>query len=155
MAELAREIRALMIPAGGVRLLLPNATVAEVIAYTGPEVIAGAPQWLLGRIAWRGWNVPLISFVRLSGLGGDDGETRSAKIAVLKALNGDPKLPFMATLASGFPRLMTITQDMLVPSGDERQRMAGVLTEALVRDAAAIIPDLSAIEDLLTEAIAT
>jgi len=45
-----REIRGLMIPVTGTKVLLPNATVAEVITYSVPEKIAGAPPWLLGRL---------------------------------------------------------------------------------------------------------
>ena len=38
----SREIRGLMIPVSGGRVLLPNATVAEVITYSVPEKIANA-----------------------------------------------------------------------------------------------------------------
>jgi iron complex outermembrane receptor protein len=48
MAELPREIRGVMVPVTEGRLLLPNATVAEVISYTKPEPVSGAPTWLLG-----------------------------------------------------------------------------------------------------------
>ncbi|MEO8459490.1 MAG: chemotaxis protein CheW [Dokdonella sp.] len=153
MSELAREIRALMIPVTNGRLLLPNATVAEVIAYATPEDVADAPVWLLGRIVWRGWSLPLVSFSRLAGLG-EEVPSSTAKVAVLKALNGDAKLPFMAVLTQGFPRLITVTQDMLVPSGDENRQASGVLAEVLIRDDAAIIPDLGTIEDMITEALA-
>ena len=44
-----REIRGLMIPVTGTKVLLPNATVAEVITYSVPEKIPNAPIWLLGR----------------------------------------------------------------------------------------------------------
>ena len=43
MADLPREIRGVMIPVTGGRVLLPNATVAEVITYAEPERIANAP----------------------------------------------------------------------------------------------------------------
>ena len=45
MSDLPREIRGVMIPVTGGRVLLPNATVAEVITYTAPEKIEGAPAW--------------------------------------------------------------------------------------------------------------
>ena len=63
----SREIRGLMIPVTGTRVLLPNATVAEVITYSVPEKIADAPAWLLGRLSWRGWRLPLFSFSMLTG----------------------------------------------------------------------------------------
>ena len=53
MPDLPREIRGVMIPVTGGRVLLPNATVAEVITYAQPERIANAPHWLLGQYADR------------------------------------------------------------------------------------------------------
>ena len=148
MAELPREIRGLMIPVVNGRLLLPNATVAEVMTYSAPEHQGNAPDWLLGMVTWRGWRLPLISFSRIAGIG-----RTNTKIAVLKALGGDPKLPFIAVLTQGFPRLATVTPESLVPADDDGQRAMGVLAEVLVRDDRAIIPDLAGIEAMVLTAL--
>lgn len=149
----SREIRGVMIPVSGARVLLPNATVAEVITYSVPEKIENAPSWLLGRLTWRGWRLPLFSFAMLTGAA--EGEPVSnAKVAVLKALSGNAKMPFIAMLAQGFPRLTTITPDLLIPSGDEGERPPGVHTQVLVRDDQALIPNLGQIENLVAEALA-
>jgi chemosensory pili system protein ChpC len=149
----SREIRGVMIPVSGARVLLPNATVAEVITYSIPEKIANAPPWLLGRLSWRGWRLPLFSFSMLTGAA--EGESVSnAKVAVLKALSGDAKMPFIAMLAQGFPRLTTITPDLLIPTGDEGELPAGVHAQVLVRDDQAVIPNLEQIETLVAEALA-
>ncbi|MGA9333149.1 MAG: chemotaxis protein CheW [Rudaea sp.] len=154
MAEsIINEIRGLMIPVTGGRVLLPNATVAEVITYSIPEKIPNAPEWLLGRLSWRGWRLPLFSFAMLSGASKKESYT-NAKVAVLKALGGNSKLPFMALLAQGFPRLTTITPDLLIPTGDENEHPPGVNAQVLVRDDQAVIPDLGHIEQLVSEAMA-
>jgi chemosensory pili system protein ChpC len=106
MAELPREIRGVMVPVTDGRVLLPNATVAEVISYAQPEQIPGAPSWLLGRLAWRGWRLPLFSLPMLTGQLKEESRT-NARVAVLKAIGGHAGLPFMALLAQGFPRLTT------------------------------------------------
>jgi chemosensory pili system protein ChpC len=154
MADItSREIRGLMIPVTGTKVLLPNATVAEVITYSAPEKIPNAPAWLLGRLSWRGWRLPLFSFSMLSG--GSGAETVSnAKVAVLKALSGNAKMPFVAMLAQGFPRLTTITPDLLIPTGDESELQPGVHAKVLVRDDHAVIPNLDQIELLVAEALA-
>lgn len=149
----SREIRGLMIPVTGGRVLLPNATVAEVITYSNPEKIANAPDWLLGRLSWRGWRLPLFSFSMLSGSTNKESYT-NAKVAVLKALGGNAKLPFLAMLAQGFPRLTTITPDLLIPTGDESEHPLGVQAQVLVRDDQAVIPNLGQIESLVTQAVA-
>jgi chemosensory pili system protein ChpC len=153
MIELPREIRGVMVPVTDGRVLLPNATVAEVISYTQPEQIANAPAWLLGRLSWRGWRLPLFSFPML--IGRLDDESRSnARVAVLKALGGNSAMPFIALLAQGFPRLTTITQDSLIPTSDEHQHAPGIRAEVLVRDDRAIIPDLDVIEHMVARALA-
>lgn len=152
MSELSREIRGVMIPVTGGRILLPNATVAEVITYATPEKIPNAPHWLLGRLSWRGWRLPLFSFSMLSG-GAKEESLSNAKVAVLKALGGNAKMPFLAMLAQGFPRLTTVTPDLLIPTGDESEHPPGVHAHVLVRDDQAVIPNLGQIESLVAEAM--
>lgn len=152
MSELSREIRGVMIPVTGGRILLPNATVAEVITYSTPEKIPNAPLWLLGRLSWRGWRLPLFSFSMLSGAVKEE-SLSNAKVAVLKALGGHAKMPFLAMLAQGFPRLTTVTPDLLIPTGDESEHPPGVHAHVLVRDDQAVIPNLGQIEALVAEAM--
>lgn len=152
MAENSHEIRGVMIPVTAGRVLLPNATVAEVITYSVPEKVPDAPEWLLGRLAWRGWRLPLFSFAMLTGSATAENYT-NAKVAVLKALGGNARLPFVAMLAQGFPRLTTITPDLLIPSGDDAEFPPGVRAQVMVRDDEAVIPDLGVIENLVAEAI--
>lgn len=145
---LPREIRCVLIPVGNLRLLLPNATVAEVISHSDAEAVAGAPDWLLGRIAWRGWRVPLVSFTRLAGAEEGDAEL-SVRIAVFKALGGNPRLPFVAMVTQGFPRLTTLNAELIIPTHDGNPLPAGVRAQVLVRDDVAVIPDLEWIESEL------
>src|SRR3546814_647719 len=62
-----QDIRGVLIQVGGARLLLPNATISEVLSYADPEPVEHAPEWLLGRIRGRGWQMPLCSFSILAG----------------------------------------------------------------------------------------
>ena len=94
-----------------------------MLSYADPEPVENAPAWLLGRIRWRGWQLPLVSFARLSGIADEQGGLGS-KVVVLKALGGDAKLPHFALLTQGFPRLVTVSRDALVVDG-QRRRSAG------------------------------
>jgi chemosensory pili system protein ChpC len=145
---LPREIRCVLVPVGQLRLLLPNATVAEVITLPTPEPVEGAPDWLLGRIAWRGWRVPLVSFTKLAGAPEGDAEL-AVRVAVLKALGNNPKLPFIAVVTQGFPRLTTLNAELIIPTHDGAPLPAGVKAQVLVRDDIAVIPDLEGIEEEL------
>lgn len=147
------DIRGVLIGVTGARLLLPNASVAEVITYSLPEPVPNAPEWLYGRIRWRGWRLPLVSFAKLAGLARGESEL-GAKVVVLKALGGNPRQPYFAMLTQGFPRLVTVSAEQLFEvAGDGAEQPTGVLQSVMLRDDEAMIPDLAAIEAMVVEAL--
>ena len=150
--ETAHDIRGVLIQISGARLLLPNATIAEVLSYADPEPVANAPEWLLGRMRWRGWQLPLIAFARLSGIAAEKGGLGS-KVIVLKALGGDPKFPYFAVLTQGFPRLVTVSRDSVVEDDIAGELPTGVQARVLLNEDPALLPDLARIEGLIVEAL--
>ncbi len=151
-APLPHEIRGVMLPVTGGRLLVPNTTMAEVITYAHPSPIAGAPPWLLGRLAWRGWGLPVLAFSALAGTA-DNESTENTRVAILKALNGHPRLPYFGVLTQGFPRLTLISEDMLGADEDAGAPPIGVREQVRVHGEPAWIPDLAAVENLIVEVL--
>lgn len=147
------DIRGVLIQIAGARLLLPNATIAEVLSFADPEPVENSPDWLLGRIRWRGWQLPLIAFSRLSGIAEEKGGLGS-KVIVLKALGGNSQAPFFALLTQGFPRLVTVSRDALVAEETDEPLPLGVRTRVLLNEDAALLPDLEQIEMLIGQALA-
>ncbi len=148
MAQLAADIRGVMIPLTDAKILLPNASVSEVITYGDPQPVADAPEWVLGTITWRGWRIPLLSFSLMAGQAASE-NTSGAKVAILKALGGSASMPYMALLAQGFPRLTTITEENLLLEGNQEDLPEGVSHVVSVNDEAAFVPDLDGIEERL------
>jgi len=148
--SLPREIRCVLIPSANIRLLLPNAAVAEVITLAGVEPVDNAPEWLVGRIAWRGWKIPLVSFDHVASPDAD-APALATRVAVIKAVGNHPDMPYLATLTHGFPRLTTLNAELLLPTHDGHELPFGVKARVLVRDDTAIIPDLEQMEDALLE----
>ncbi len=146
------DIRGVMIGVTGARLLLPNASVAEVITFALPEAVPNTPDWLIGRIRWRGWRVPLISFARMANLAEKEGEL-GAKVVVLKALGGNQRYSYFAILTQGFPRLVTVSESQLEQDEDADRRPEGTLMSVKLRDEHAFIPDLGRIESLIVLAL--
>jgi chemosensory pili system protein ChpC len=153
MASSNDEIRGVLVQVGEERLLLPNATVAEVLARVPVESIADAPAWLPGQILWHGWQVPLVSFARLTGHG-QETVVASSKIVVLKALGGGEAMPYFALLTQSFPRLISVPRDGLLADATEEELPAGVQMRVLLGDEAALLPDLGSIEAMISEALA-
>jgi chemosensory pili system protein ChpC len=148
----SHDIRGVLIQVAGARLLLPNATIAEVLSFADPDPVDNAPHWLLGRIRWRGWQLPLISFARLSGIAEERGGLGS-KVIVLKALGGNAKSPFFAVLTQGFPRLVTVSRSALAAEEDGASLPPGVLARVMLNEDAALLPDLEQLESLIGEAL--
>lgn len=147
------DIRGVLIQLAGARLLLPNATIAEVLSYAPPEPVEAAPAWLLGKIRWRGWQLPLVAFAELAGVGKEPAGLGS-KVVVLKALGGNAKAPYFAILSQGFPRLVTVSEQGLVADTDSTGLPLGVHSRVIMNEDTAFVPDLGAVEALITHALA-
>ena len=147
-----RDIRGVLITVNQGRLLLPNASVAEVITFSDPEPVENAPAWMLGQIRWRGWRLPLLSFSRFAGWSNEEGQI-GAKVVVLKALGGNPKLPYFAVLSQGFPRLVTVSRSALAESPTPNELPVGIHSMVMLNDDAAAVPDLMGLEALIDKAL--
>ncbi len=148
-----QEIRGVLIQVEGARLLLPNATISEVLSYATPDPVDNAPDWLLGRIRWRGWQLPLVSFARLTATAEEEGDTRS-KVIILKALGGNSRAPYFALLTQGFPRLVTVSRERLAFDADAQSGLPeAVQASVTLNDETAWVPDLVRIETAINEAL--
>ncbi|ALJ29036.1 MULTISPECIES: chemotaxis protein CheW [Stenotrophomonas] len=146
------EVRGVLIQAGAERVLLPNATVAEMMSRVAVQPIEGAPDWLAGYIAWQGWEVPLLSYARFNG--GDEPVSASNKVVVLKALGGNPEMPYFALLTQSFPQLIAVPRDGLLADASEESLPQGVHMRVLLGEQSALLPDLDAIESAVVAALA-
>jgi len=147
------EIRGVLIQAGEERVLLPNATVAEVMSRVPVEPLSDKPRWLVGQIGWHGWKVPLLSFARFSGMGEEQAAVNN-KIVVLKALGGNADLPYFALLTASFPQLISVPRDGLLADASEETLPQGVHMRVLLGEQSALLPDLDVIESTLAQAMA-
>ena len=154
MSDSDSIIRGVLIQVADAKLLLPNATIAEVLSYAPPEPIDDAPDWLLGRMRWRGWQLPLVAFSRFSGIASDEQGGLGSKVIVLKALGGDAKRPFFAVLTQGFPRLVTVTDTALESNTSDEMVPEGVLAKVRLNEDDALVPDLATLETRIGEALA-
>lgn len=146
------DIRGVLISVSQGRLLLPNASVAEVITFSEPEPVENAPEWMLGQIRWRGWRLPLLSFSRFAGWSEEEAST-GAKVVVLKALGGNPKLPYFAMLSQGFPRLVTVASEALQDSHSVKELPLGIHSLVTLNGDPAAVPDLMSLELLIDKAL--
>jgi chemosensory pili system protein ChpC len=147
------DIRGVLIQIAGSQLLLPNAATVEVLSFADPEPIPHAPEWLLGQIRWRGWRLPMVSFARIAGTH-TEGSAIGTKVIVIKALGGDPKLPYFALVAQGFPRLVTISRDNLIVDSEHQEVLPeGIRLRVMFNEDVALVPDLDVAERMIAEVL--
>ena len=149
METQVEQMRAVLMALPGGKLMLPNTTVSEIITYAAPEAVEGKPEWFLGVIRWKGYRLPLISFSAMSGWTPRESVT-GAKIAVLKGLSGETKLPYFAILTSGFPRLVNIASDHLI---DDPEHANQFYYSASLDGDAVSIPNLETVEATIRDAL--
>lgn len=139
-------LHCLLLSLQGLKILLPNTAVAEVISYTSPESVENVADWMLGKIRWRDEKVPLLSFERLSGLGEQEHATR--RIAVLNTLNGNPSVPYIALPIQGIPQLRLVQEASIVVT--EKDELVDVVAASIdFSGESVLIPDLDALEQKL------
>ena len=145
------EIHCMLIPANPETLLLPTSTMAEVIDLQAIEPLEASPPWLLGQVEWENRQVPVFSFSALIN-GSDRLEIDSkSKIMILKSLSDSARVPYLGLMLGDLPRPVTIRQETLVETGDEKKSL-GVYCHVMVDESEAIIPDIDRLTHLVTHA---
>ena len=142
-------IHCLTIPLHEELALLPNAAIAEIVAYTDPTTIDDAPKWFLGYVTWRDKRVPLVSFEAMSGKKVEEAKNNS-RIAVLNTLNGNTDLAYVAILSQGIPSLALVQEEGIEEQIDldERSVVGAVVNVGGIE---ALIPDIDEIEQRLID----
>lgn len=143
-------IHCLTIPLHEETALLPNAAIAEVIAYKKPTPIDDAPEWFLGYFEWREKRVPLISFEAVSGKN-IEGAKKSSRIAVLNTLNGSTELPYVGILSQGIPSLAIVQEEGLEDKAHTDESRSSISAVVEVGGIEAVIPSIDEIEQRLNQ----
>jgi chemosensory pili system protein ChpC len=141
-------VHCLTIPLYEETALLPNAAIAEVIAYKEPSAIEDGPDWFLGYMEWRDHKVPLISYEAVSGREVHP-PAKNSRIAVLNTLTGNTRIPYVGILTQGIPSLAIVQEQGLKDKAqpDESRQSIGALVE--LGGVEALIPDIDDIEQRL------
>ena len=153
MVNASQAVRSLLIPMGAGTLVLPNAAVAEIIAYRAPEPVPDAPEWLLGMLAWREQRIPLLSFEAVAGRS-PPAVGPQTHIAVLNAIGGRPDLRFFSMLMEGIPRLVRVDKGVITAAEDSgSDAIPAVLCNVIVHGERAMIPDMDALEEMARQVL--
>ena len=139
MAE--KEIRILLAPLTNIYVMLPNSVIGEILTYTSPEPFKQGPSWLLGEIAWHGWQVPVINYERMLRSSSEMKITSKSRILIIKTLGESTQVNYIGLLIQGLPRLKKVSMENLVEK-QTQDLPSAVFSEVGIDDLQAVIPDL-------------
>lgn len=130
---------------GEVTLLLPMASVAEVVLNVDITDAAEGAEWLHGWFDWRDIKLPLIAFEQLIS-GNKMVPEKDAKVLVLNTLGKGKGTDFYAILLQELPqpaRVSAFDEIKILRNAGEN---AYVSMKVEFEDRQAVIPDLEALE---------
>ncbi len=132
----------------GLDMLLPNTIVAEVIDFRPLEEMDGLPAWVEGMLSWRGRSVPLVSLERLLSQESGQRDDSQRRYVILNTLNGNRRVPFIATAIMGIPHLVLAGESELqYDDGGDNEPV--VLARVRYLDEPVVVPNLDVLEKML------
>lgn len=151
MPERLLEIYCVLVPLADGRLILPRSCVAEVVAYSPPAEMPGAPTWYLGTVPWGGGQVPLVSFEGICGQTIPP-VTGRARIVIVHCLGETLEGGVFALVAQGFPQVVRVTSDVVRPDNSRAiPERWPVLCQLRMLSEAPLVPDLERLEAMIAE----
>tara|TARA_R110002110_G_scaffold321339_1_gene533952 strand:- start:240 stop:707 length:468 start_codon:yes stop_codon:yes gene_type:complete len=146
VSDVELELPTFVIPLQKSNLLLPNASVAEIIPYEPLQRVQDTPDWFLGFLAWRGIQVPVASFEMLTVERASFSlvSVSSASLVILRALSGIGDFHYFAVVAQTLPRLHRVSESALSETDEAPTKTE--LVKARLGDEVVSIPDMDYIE---------
>jgi len=99
-------------------LLMPSASVAEIIPIKNIINVVNKPSWMLGYLDWRGNSVPLISLERMNEGRMPSLATGKVKAAILVSIGDDNAVPFISILTQDAPKTIHVGEDDVLSNED-------------------------------------
>ena len=130
------------------KLLLPITAVAEVIDSVTMPQSGNDTTSLYGWITWRDQKIPLLSVEK--AMGGTRPQLKlENRMAVLNAIGDASGLGFYAILLQSLPTPIQVNTEFIRGNGGKPPKLA--LTEAMVGEDQVTVPDLLAIEKVVSK----
>lgn len=148
MAEQAiKEVRGLVVPLDGMRLILPDSIVLQILTSIEIKTLDDSPKWLLGSLEWQKRHLPLLSYEAASSYG--ERAVDVNRVLILKSMNHIDRMPFYAITLSGIPHPVVLNDANLQEVASAGASSPLVLNQVLVEGEPASIPNLDALEEML------
>lgn len=116
---MSEEIKCVILKINGDELLMPNASVAEIVPIKNIINVANKPGWMLGYLDWRGHSVPLVSFEAMGNVRMPSLATGTVKAAILFSIGEDSDFPFLSILMQDAPTVVNVKEEDIISNKEE------------------------------------
>jgi len=135
-------LRCLLLPIRNKTLILPCASVAEVVSFDDPLSFKNARHWVLGAFAWRNTSIPLVSLELndTPGLSFFEETNTHMHIAILNRIHDEADPEFVGVVLQNIPRMSRFKRSDIQPIAETE--VPHLLMEVSVRGVQMFIPNL-------------
>ena len=140
------RVRCLTLNFFSYKMLIPNASVAEVTEVNNIQPMLGAPEWFGGMMKWREQDVPVVIFEKVMNVDASKPQNYR-RVLILNTPNNKGCSPFIALGCQSIPSL-TMIDEARVNITDKKSEQATYIT---LDGEDFLIPKISFLEDKVTE----
>jgi len=138
-------------------VIVPNALVAEIISVKDVQETENAPGWYLGRMNWRGTEVPLVSFEAAAGdtVSKVNLNTQAVVINGVGVEGGDEENPYLAMVMSGVPHVSHFSREQIKADNEEGEESHPMIAQKVrINGASVSILDVDAMVTMVRDSAA-
>lgn len=147
------QVYGALVALNGETWLLPNAAIADVLAFDNVELNTGSPDWLFGFVDWRDRRLPLVAAEGLLGLPIPERMPR-ARLLVINTVTDQVQAGQYVLVAQGYPQLVTVNERAVQQDWtDGLPERANTAARVRIGTNTALIPDLDRIEGEIASAL--
>jgi len=146
----AQKIKCILLTLRTENVVLPNAAVAEIVSLRDIKKVDGAPLWLLGKMHWRGIDIPLVSFEAAAEGASTAMTANQAAVIHLISKDGESSnYPYVGLSISGVPHISDFSKEQIAADAQMRKPHPMVAQRIRINGAAASILDIDSIATML------
>ena len=134
-------------------VIIPNALVAEIISVKEVVENENQPEWFLGKMNWRGKDVPLLSFEAAAGdeVSKVNLNTQAVVLYAVGKDGDDVESPYLGLVMSGVPHISRFTREQIASDTEDHEDHPMVAQKVRINGARVSILDVDAMVSMVQE----
>lgn len=146
ISEQESRVRCLTLNFFSYKMLIPNASVAEVTEVTKIEPRLGAPEWFGGTMIWREQEIPVLVFEKIMNIEASRPQ-QYRRVIILNAPRNQGCAPFIALGCQSIPSLTLVDEARVGLSDNKSEEVTHIKLDGNEY----IIPKISVLEERVSQ----